>query len=125
LSSSFVKDDTNLVDNTNSSPSCDALDRPVCLAHLSDIHVTADSAWTKRDLFSKRITGWINLKISGLTGLIHTPGLLCLVIMIIKRLPAQSKIILKTISRLGKKASALVIIFIPLHRKLEISGLSQ
>ena len=65
MSSSIIKDDTTLVDHTTSSRACDALNKPVCLAHLSDIHVTASSAWTKRDLFSKRITGWINLKIFG------------------------------------------------------------
>lgn len=66
MSLSIIKDDTKLVDQSTSPRNCDGQNKPVCLAHLSDIHVTADDcAWTKRDLFSKRITGWINLKIFG------------------------------------------------------------
>lgn len=65
MSTSIVKDDINLVDQISSSRMIPNRGRPVYLAHLSDIHVTADCTWTKRDLFSKRFTGWINLKIFG------------------------------------------------------------
>jgi 3',5'-cyclic AMP phosphodiesterase CpdA len=37
--------------------------QPVRLAHLSDVHVTTQPlGWRKRDWFSKRLTGWINLR---------------------------------------------------------------
>lgn len=37
----------------------------VRLAHFSDIHVTAKSAWRLRDWFSKRLTSWVNLRVLG------------------------------------------------------------
>ncbi len=38
----------------------------VRLAHFSDIHLTArDPGWTIRDLFGKRVTGWVNLHALG------------------------------------------------------------
>jgi 3',5'-cyclic AMP phosphodiesterase CpdA len=38
----------------------------VRLAHFSDIHVTARRlGWNRRDLFTKRVTGWMNLKLLG------------------------------------------------------------
>lgn len=43
-----------------------ATPEPVRLAHVSDIHVTAGrSAWRPRDLFTKRVTGWVNLHLLG------------------------------------------------------------
>jgi 3',5'-cyclic AMP phosphodiesterase CpdA len=39
---------------------------PLRLIHLSDIHVTARPlGWAPRDLLSKRVTGWINLRFLG------------------------------------------------------------
>src|SRR5947209_3945094 len=36
------------------------------LAHLSDVHVTTRQlGWRTRDWFSKRVTGWINLRCLG------------------------------------------------------------
>jgi 3',5'-cyclic AMP phosphodiesterase CpdA len=38
----------------------------VRLAHLSDIHISATpQGWRLRDYFSKRVTGWINLRVLG------------------------------------------------------------
>jgi 3',5'-cyclic AMP phosphodiesterase CpdA len=38
----------------------------VRLAHFSDIHVTARRlGWTRGDLVTKRVTGWVNLKVLG------------------------------------------------------------
>src|SRR5262245_14050534 len=38
----------------------------VRLAHISDIHLTTqDLGWRGRDFFSKRVTGWINLRVLG------------------------------------------------------------
>jgi 3',5'-cyclic AMP phosphodiesterase CpdA len=38
----------------------------VRLAHFSDIHVTArPQGWKARDLLSKRVTGWLNLRVLG------------------------------------------------------------
>ena len=38
----------------------------VRLAHFSDVHVTAARAgWTARDFFSKRVSGWFNLRVMG------------------------------------------------------------
>ncbi len=66
LSAINVKDDNNtLVNNFSTNNEIIGIDRPVRFAHLSDIHVTANSSWTKRDIFSKRFTGWINLKLFG------------------------------------------------------------
>ncbi len=43
-----------------------AHNKPVRLAHFSDIHVTAPRpGWTARDLLSKRVTGWVNLAVRG------------------------------------------------------------
>jgi 3',5'-cyclic AMP phosphodiesterase CpdA len=40
--------------------------RPVRLVHVSDVHVAAAGArWRPRDFFSKRLTGWINLRLLG------------------------------------------------------------
>ena len=33
------------------------------IGHLSDIHVPEMSAFSPRDLFNKRITGWLNFKL--------------------------------------------------------------
>lgn len=39
---------------------------PVRLAHFSDIHLTAKPlGWHPRDLLSKRVTGWVNVKLLG------------------------------------------------------------
>src|SRR5947207_2598537 len=41
-------------------------DGPVCLAHFSDIHLTARPlGWRVADWFSKRVTGWLNLAALG------------------------------------------------------------
>jgi 3',5'-cyclic AMP phosphodiesterase CpdA len=41
-------------------------DRPVRLAHLSDIHLTARPlGWTRADWLTKRVTGWVNLRFLG------------------------------------------------------------
>jgi 3',5'-cyclic AMP phosphodiesterase CpdA len=38
----------------------------VRLAHLSDVHVTAEPlGWRHRDWFNKRLTGWLNLRCAG------------------------------------------------------------
>jgi 3',5'-cyclic AMP phosphodiesterase CpdA len=38
----------------------------VRLAHLSDVHITcAPLGWQRRDWFSKRLTGWINMRVLG------------------------------------------------------------
>jgi 3',5'-cyclic AMP phosphodiesterase CpdA len=40
--------------------------RPVRLVHVSDVHVAAAGArWRAGDFFSKRITGWVNLRLLG------------------------------------------------------------
>src|SRR5262249_14913330 len=39
---------------------------PLRLAHLSDIHITARPlGWRRRDWLSKRVTGWLNLRLLG------------------------------------------------------------
>ena len=35
------------------------------LVHVSDVHVMARSRWRMRDLFSKRLTSWVNLRLRG------------------------------------------------------------
>jgi len=41
-------------------------DTPVHLAHFSDLHVTARRlGWNRRDFISKRVTGWLNLRLLG------------------------------------------------------------
>lgn len=37
--------------------------KPTRIGHLSDIHVPAPGAMSLRDLFSKRLTGWLNFKL--------------------------------------------------------------
>jgi 3',5'-cyclic AMP phosphodiesterase CpdA len=37
----------------------------VRLAHVSDVHVQARSAWRTRDWLSKRLTSWVNLRVLG------------------------------------------------------------
>jgi 3',5'-cyclic AMP phosphodiesterase CpdA len=38
----------------------------VRLAHVSDVHITTKPlGWQRRDWFSKRVTGWINLRLMG------------------------------------------------------------
>jgi 3',5'-cyclic AMP phosphodiesterase CpdA len=39
--------------------------RTIRLVHFSDIHVTAPSAWRPRDLVSKRLAAWVNLRLLG------------------------------------------------------------
>jgi 3',5'-cyclic AMP phosphodiesterase CpdA len=40
--------------------------RPVRLAHFSDVHITSRPlGWRRTDWFSKRVTGWINLRFLG------------------------------------------------------------
>jgi 3',5'-cyclic AMP phosphodiesterase CpdA len=40
--------------------------RPVRLAHFSDVHITSNPlGWRRGDWFSKRVTGWINLRFLG------------------------------------------------------------
>src|SRR5262249_7444039 len=40
--------------------------RVVRLAHLSDVHITAHPlGWRRRDWFSKRFTGWLNVRLLG------------------------------------------------------------
>jgi 3',5'-cyclic AMP phosphodiesterase CpdA len=44
----------------------DAEGADVRLAHFSDVHVTAKPlGWTRRDWFSKRLTGWMNFRLLG------------------------------------------------------------
>jgi 3',5'-cyclic AMP phosphodiesterase CpdA len=39
---------------------------PLHLAHFSDVHVTARPlGWSRRDWLSKRVTGWLNLRLLG------------------------------------------------------------
>jgi 3',5'-cyclic AMP phosphodiesterase CpdA len=38
---------------------------PVRLAHFSDVHVTTRSLWRLRDWSSKRLSGWVNLRLLG------------------------------------------------------------
>lgn len=38
---------------------------PLRLAHVSDIHVTARSAWRREDWLSKRFAAWVNLRVLG------------------------------------------------------------
>jgi 3',5'-cyclic AMP phosphodiesterase CpdA len=41
-------------------------DRPLRLVHVSDVHVSAPgTAWRPADYISKRLTGWINLRLLG------------------------------------------------------------
>jgi 3',5'-cyclic AMP phosphodiesterase CpdA len=40
-------------------------DSTVRLAHFSDIHVTARSAWRPKDWVSKRLSSWVNLRFLG------------------------------------------------------------
>lgn len=35
------------------------------LVHVSDVHVTTRSRWRMRDVFSKRLTSWVNLRVRG------------------------------------------------------------
>src|SRR5689334_542035 len=44
----------------------EAADTPVRLAHFSDLHITARRlGWRRRDFVSKRVTGWLNLRVLG------------------------------------------------------------
>ncbi|VTS07876.1 metallophosphoesterase family protein [Tuwongella immobilis] len=57
---------TPVVDSQPSPSLADALPGEIRLAHFSDIHLTVRRlGWTWRDLFSKRATGWLNLKLFG------------------------------------------------------------
>jgi 3',5'-cyclic AMP phosphodiesterase CpdA len=38
---------------------------PLRLAHVSDIHVTARSAWRREDWLNKRLAAWVNLRVLG------------------------------------------------------------
>jgi 3',5'-cyclic AMP phosphodiesterase CpdA len=49
----------------------------VRLAHVSDVHVQARSAWRPRDWLSKRLTSWVNLRLLGRgKGFSHTERIL-------------------------------------------------
>src|SRR5262245_26474652 len=37
----------------------------VRLAHISDVHLRMPARWHVRDFFTKRVTGWLNLRLTG------------------------------------------------------------
>src|SRR5215813_10428875 len=40
--------------------------KPVKLVHFSDVHITTRRlGWRRRDLVSKRVTGWLNMRLLG------------------------------------------------------------